>query len=175
MARDESALSGRLTRGRVIAAIALVTAVVVAGLALAAWLTAGSGAGYGKAGSSQPLSALDASASTSATLYPGVTGDVTLKISNPNPFPVRVTSVSLDGTNADIEADSAHPSCSPTGVSFTDQTGLSVDVPAKSGDTNGTVTATIAGSASMSNASANGCQGATFRIPVELSGASNAG
>jgi hypothetical protein len=163
-----------MTRRRFIALTVAVAALGVSGLVFAAWLTSGSGSGYAKAGTSEALSTLDASASTSATLYPGATGGVTLTISNPNPFPVRVTGVSLNGTNADIAADSGHASCSPTGVSFTDQTGLSIDVPAKSGGTNGTATATLTGAASMSNASADGCQGATFTIPVNLSGASNA-
>jgi hypothetical protein len=164
-----------VTRRKAIALGACLAARSVSGLVFAAWLTSGSGSGYAKAGTSQGLSTLDASASTTATLYPGVSGDVTIRVSNPNPFPVRVTSVSLNGTNADIAPDSGHASCSPTGVSFTNQTGLSIDVPAKSGGTNGTATATLTGAASMSNASADGCQGATFTIPVNLSGASNAG
>lgn len=147
---------------------------IVSAFVFAAWLAPGSGSGYAKAGSSQALSTLDASASTSATLYPGADGDVTVKISNPNAFPVRITSVSLDGDDSDIEPDGSHASCSPTGVSFTDQTGLTIDVPAKSGGTNGSATGTLTGAAHMSNASANGCQGATFTIPVSMSGASNA-
>src|SRR5688572_12667193 len=149
------------------------TALIVSAAVFAAWLSSGSGSAYSKAGSSQALSTLDASASTSATLYPGVSGDVTLTISNPNPFAVRVTSVSLNGNNSDITADSGHASCSPTGVSFSNQTGLSIDVPAKSGGTNGTATATLSAAASMSSTSADACQGATFAIPVNMSGASN--
>jgi hypothetical protein len=38
----------------------------------------------------------------------------------------------------------------------------------------GATTATLNGAASMSNASSDGCQGATFTIPVNLTGASNA-
>jgi hypothetical protein len=170
-----NAMKRVVSRRALIGLTACLAVLAVAGLVFAAWLTSGSGSGYAKAGSSQALSTVDASASTSATLYPGVTGDVTITVSNPNPFPVRVTSVSLNGTNADIAPDSGHASCSPTGVSFTNQTGLSIDVPAQSGGTNGTATATLTGAASMSNASANGCQGATFTIPVNLSGASNAG
>jgi hypothetical protein len=37
---------------------------------------------------------------------------------------------------------------------------------------NGETETTLSGAASMSNASLNGCQGATFTIPVTLSGAS---
>jgi hypothetical protein len=162
------------SRRRLTIVAAVAATLVAAGLVFAAWITSGSGSSYARAGSSQALSTLDASADTSATLYPGVTGDVTLKVSNPNPFPVRVTGVSLNGTNADITPDGGHPSCSPTGVSFTNQSGLSIDVPAKSGGTNGTATATLSDAVSMSNASADGCQGATFTIPVTLTGASNA-
>jgi hypothetical protein len=153
---------------------ATLLALVAVGLVYAAWTTSGSGSVYAKAGTSQALSTLDASASTTATLYPGSTGDVVLKVSNPNAFPVRVTGVSLNGTNANIAADAGHSGCTTTGVSFTSATGLTVDVPAKVGATNGSVEATLSGAAAMSNASVDACQGATFTIPVTLTGASNA-
>ena len=153
---------------------ATAAAVVITSMVFAAWTSNGTGSATTKAGSSQALSTVDASASTSATLYPGVNGDVKLTISNPNPFAVRVTSVALNGQNSDITPDGGHASCSPTGVSFTNQTGLTIDVPGKTGGTNGSATATLSGAASMSNASADGCQGATFTIPVSLTGASNA-
>jgi hypothetical protein len=153
---------------------ATLLALVAVGLVYAAWITSGSGSVYAKAGTSQALSTLDASASTTATLYPGSTGDVVLKVSNPNAFPVRVTGVSLNGTNASIAADAGHSGCTTTGVSFTNATGLTVDVPAKAGATNGSVEATLSGAAAMSNASVDACQGATFTIPVTLTGASNA-
>jgi hypothetical protein len=156
--------------------VALIASLVVlggAGLVFAAWLTSGSGSGYAKAGTSQALSTVDVSASTTATLYPGVSGDVVVKFSNPNPFQVRVTSVSLNGTSADITPDAAHSGCTTTGVSFTNQTALALDVPAKSGGVNGTLQTTLTGAASMSNASVDACQGATFTIPVTFGGSSN--
>jgi hypothetical protein len=159
---------------RATAAVVTVAVVIGVGLAYASWLASGTGSGYAKAGSAQALSTVDVSASTSATLYPGVSGDVLLKISNPNPYPIRVTGVSLNGTNASIVADGSHSGCTTTGVSFTDQTGLTIDVPARSGGTDGTVQTTLSGVAAMSNASLDACQGATFAIPVSLSGASNA-
>jgi hypothetical protein len=159
---------------RRIAILVAGAALTVTGLVYAAWLSTGSGSGYAKAGSAQALTTVDVSASTSATLYPGGSGDVLLKLSNPNPYPVRITSVSLNGTNGDIAADSGHSACTTTGVSFTNQTGQTIDVPAKSGSTNGTVQTTLTGAAGMSNASLDACQGATFTIPVTLSGSSNA-
>ncbi|MGZ5315887.1 MAG: hypothetical protein ACXW0S_08620 [Solirubrobacterales bacterium] len=141
-------------------------ALTAAGLVYAAWTTSGSGSGYAKAQSSQALTTVDVSASTTATLYPGASGNVQIRISNPNPYPVRVTDVTGNGP---ITADSGHATCVTTGVTFTNQTGLTLDVAA-----NGTQDRTSNGAAQMSNASDNGCQGATFTIPVSLTGASNA-
>ena len=166
-------MSRFLTRRTLVAFFATSSVLILTSLVFAAWLTSGSGSATAKAGSSQAISTLDASASTSATLYPGVSGDATIRISNPNGFAVRVTGVSLNGANSDITPDGSHSGCSPSGVSFTNQTGLTVDVPAKSGGTNGTATATLTGAVSMSNASVDACQGATFTIPVTLAGGSN--
>lgn len=159
---------------KLITAAGSLAAMAATALVLAAWTTNGSGSGYAKAGSSSPLSTVDVSASTTATLYPGKTGDVEIKISNPNGFAVQVTSVSLNGTNADITPDAGHSGCTTSGVSFSDQTGLSINVPAKVGAVNGATQATLTNAASMSNASLNACQGATFTIPVTISGSSTA-
>ena len=154
---------------RKLAVLTTMAALTVVGLVYAAWTTNGTGSGYAKAGTAQALSTVDVSASTSATLYPGgPAGDVKIRISNPNSYPVTVTSVNGSGT---ITADAGHPTCTTTGVSFTDQP-VSISVPAKSGGVNGETETTLSGAASMSNASSNGCQGATFTIPVTLSGAS---
>ena len=138
---------------------------VAVGLVYAAWTTNGSGSGYAKAGTSQALTTVDVSATTPATLYPGQNGDVKLQIHNPNPYNVRVTAVSGNGT---ITPDAGHSGCTTTGVTFTNQSGLTIDITANS-DT----TATLTGAASMSNASLNACQGAVFTIPVTLTGTSN--
>lgn len=165
----------RLSRKwKLIAAAGSLAAMAATALVLAAWTTNGSGSGYVKAGTSQTLSTVDVSASTTASLYPGVNGNVLIKVSNPNPYPVRVTGVSLNGTNGDITADAGHAGCTTTGVSFANQSGLTIDVPAKVGATNGETQATLNNAASMSNASLDACQGATFTIPVSLSGQSNA-
>jgi len=136
------------------------------GLVYAAWTTSGSGSGYAKAGSAQALTTVDVSASTAATLYPGANGDVLIKVNNPNPYPVRVTDVTGNGT---ITADSGHATCVTSGVTFTDQHSQTIDIPASS-----QTQTTLAGAAHMSNASDNGCQGATFTIPVSITGTSNA-
>jgi len=152
-----------------IAVLTIVAGFALVGLVYAAWTTNGTGDAYSKAGTAQTLSTVDVSASTSATLYPGVSGDVLIKIDNPNPFAVTVTAISGNGT---IAADSGHSGCTTTGVTFTNQTGLSLSVPAKSGGTDGVLQTTLTGAASMSNASLNACQGATFTIPVTITGSS---
>jgi hypothetical protein len=157
---------------RKLAAAIIGATFAVVGLVYAAWTTNGTGSAYTKAGTALSLTTVDVSASTAATLYPGTSGDVLVKIDNPNPYSVTVSAVSLNGTNADIAPDGSHSSCTTTGVSFANQTGLSISVPAKSGGVDGTTQTTLTGAASMSNASLNACQGATFTIPVTISGAS---
>lgn len=152
-------------RGLISAGMALI-ALAVVGLVYAAWTASGGGQGYAKASSAQALATVDVSASTGATLFPGADGDVLIRVSNPNAYPVRVTGVAGSGA---ITADSGHPACVTTGVTYTDQSGLTVDVSA-----GGQTQTTLSGAAHMSNASDNGCQGATFTVPVSLSGASNA-
>jgi hypothetical protein len=151
-------------------AVGVIVAVMAAvGLVYAAWTTNGTGSAYAKAGTAAAISTVDVSASTTATLYPGVTGDVLIKLDNPNPYPVTVTAVTGSGS---ITADAGHAGCTTTGVTFTNQTGLSLVIPAKSGGVDGVLQTTLTGSAAMSNASLNACQGAVFTIPVTLTGTS---
>ncbi len=154
------------TKKRILTSGVALLALAVVGLAYAAWTTSGSGSGTAKAKNAQALTTVDVSATTTATLYPGATGDVLLKTSNPNDYPVRVTDVKGNGA---ITATGGSGTCTTTGVTFTDQTGKSIDIPAK-----GSTEATMTGAAAMSNLSEDGCQGATFTIPVSLSGTSNA-
>jgi hypothetical protein len=148
-------------------ALAAITALVVTGLLVAAWSTGGSGNGYAKAGTASALALNDASASTVADLYPGSNGAVKLSVTNPNPFPVRITAVTKQAAGT-ITSDKGAACNASTGVTFTNQTGLALDLAA-----NGTSTFTLSGAVSMSNASDNSCQGAVFTIPVDVTAASN--
>jgi hypothetical protein len=151
---------------KVTAAAVLTGAMLMASIAYAAWTATGSGSGYAKATSAQALTTVDVSASTGATLYPGATGDVEIEIDNPNPYPVTVTDVTGSGA---IDSDTT-PACdASTGVTYTDQSALTLNVGA-----NSSATFTLAGAVAMSNASDTTCQGAVFTIPVNLSGTSNA-
>ena len=152
-------MSKKLTVGTLFAGVML-----AGSIAFAAWTATGTGSGYAKATTAQVLTTVDVSASTTATLYPGATGNVLLRISNPNPYPVTVTDVAGSGA---IVSDTTAACDASTGVTFTDQTGLSLSVPAS-----GAATFTLSGSVAMANSSHTSCQGAVFTIPVTLSGAS---
>ena len=132
-----------------------------AGTAYAYFTSAGRGTGSASTGTMQTVTVAAATATQSTALLPGGTGDVSLKVTNPNGY--AVTLISVTGTGGAITADGGHPGCTTTGVTFTNQTGLSTAIPA-----GGPSTIDLPGAAAMSAASSAGCQGATFSIPVTI-------
>jgi hypothetical protein len=156
---------GRRFRRRSTLLAVLALGVIGAGVAVAAWNVTGSGSGYAKAGSASALTIEDATASTVADLYPGATGAAKLKVTNPNLFGVRITTVTGAGA---ITSDKGASCDAATGVAFTNLTGQTLDVAAGAMQT-----FTLAGAVAMSNASDDACQGAVFTIPVSVSGVSN--
>jgi hypothetical protein len=148
--------------------LAAIVVLVLSSIVFAAWSTSGSGTGYAKAGTASALTLGDATASTTADLYPGSTGTVQLKVTNPNSFPVRITAVSKQAAGS-ITSDKGASCNASTGVTFNNQTGLTLDLAAGA-----TSTFPLSGAVSMSNASDNTCQGAVFTIPVDVTGTSNA-
>lgn len=94
-------------------------------------------------------------------LQPGSTGEVIVKVDNPNSYAVHLVSVVAAG----VITVSGGSGCtlSNSGVAFTDQTGLSVPIPATT-----TQLVRLPGAVAMSTASVSGCQGATFNIPVTI-------
>lgn len=157
----------KLSKKFLIVVVLGVVTVAVAGIAIAAWSVNGSGTGYAKASTASAVTLGDASAESTATLYPGASGTAKLKVSNPNAFPVRITAVTGNGTitTADVTCNASH------GVTFVNQTGLTLDLAAN--ETNQVFTL-ASGSVTMSNASVNACQGQTFSIPVSVTAISNA-
>jgi hypothetical protein len=131
------------------------------GTAYAYYTSSGQSTGSASTGTMQTVTVAAATVTPSTPLLPGGSGDVTLKVTNPNSF--AVTLVSVVGTGGTITADSGHPGCTATGVTFSNQTGLSTTIPA-----NSTATIDLPGAASMSTASSAGCQGAAFSIPVTI-------
>jgi hypothetical protein len=135
---------------------------MASGVAWAAWTADGTGNGYAKATTAQALTT--SSATVTGDLYPGsTTGDVVVKITNPNAYAVNVTSIQGNGS---ITSDTTGCTTANSGVSFAGWTGTEHF---NAGETR---TVTLADTASMAGTSDNACQGATFTIPVALSGAS---
>ena len=95
--------------------------VLASTVALASWLATGTGNGYAKAGTAQPLTTNVATV-TSGSLYPGGNGDVYITVNNPNPYPVTVTGVT--GTTAIVTTDNNATCDGATGVTFTNQSRL---------------------------------------------------
>lgn len=147
--------------------IAATGVLLAASVAFAAWTASGTGTGTAKAITAQALNTIDASGTTTAQLYPGATGDLRLTINNPNPYPVKVTSVGAG--SGSITSDKGTACDASTGVTFSPQSGLALNVPASS-----QASFTLTGAVAMSNASDDTCQGALFTIPITITGASNA-
>jgi hypothetical protein len=137
---------------------------LAAGVAFAAWTATGSGNGYAQAKGMSAVTLGDASTYTTAQLYPGGTGDLVLRVTNPNSYDVTVTTVT--GTGPAITAPTNATCDASTGVSFTNQSGLSGASYLVPGG--GTATITLTGAVSMSSASVNACKGLTFTVPVSV-------
>ena len=153
-------------RKLIVVSAVLVLAIVAVGVGLGAWSLGGTGNGSAKASTASNITLADASAYTTADLYPGATGNLKLRATNPNSFPVRITAVSGNGT---ITSDKGAACDASTGVTLTNQTGLTLDLAAGA-----TATLTVPNAVSMSNSSDNSCQGAIFTVPVSLTAVSNA-
>jgi hypothetical protein len=126
----------------------------------------GSGSATGSAAT--PAALTIASAAAGAALYPGGQSDVSLTVSNPNPFIVHVGSFSLatgQGTGG-FAVDAGHAGCATSTLSFTTQTNGAAGwtVPARVGATNGTLAVSLPNALAMSAGAANACQAATFDV-----------
>ena len=127
----------------------------------AAWLVTGNGNGAAQATTAANL--IVTPGTTTADLYPGTTGAVRVNVNNPNPFGVTITSIAANGA-----VTTTAPGCTTTGVTFTAPTTTGQVIAAGA-----TATLTLPNAASMSNASDNACQGATFSVPVTVSASSS--
>jgi hypothetical protein len=157
------------SRKRLVRVGALLVGVSVIGVAVAAWTTGGSGSGQASAGSAGSMTISAGTPSTS--LYPTASADVAATVSNPNPYKVHVSSISLGA----ISVDGGHSSCNTASLSVTSpqsNSGSGWDIPAKSGGVNGSLDIDLANAISMTNAANDSCQGATFTVALTATGAS---
>lgn len=152
----------RASRRRRLYVVAFLTGLTfVVGVAFAQWLATGTGSGRATAAVAEPLTTATSTAS-SGGLYPGGSGDLHLVIVNPNPYAVTVSTVAGNGT---ITSDTAGCDATTHAVTFTDQTDLALYV----GPTTSASHA-LAGAVAMGISAADACQGASFTIPVALTG-----
>lgn len=153
-------------RGRLVLALTATLLLAGTGTAVAYWAASGSGTGAAAAGTAAPLTTITSSATPSTLLYPnGPAAAVTLTVANPNSYAVTITAVAANGA---VAASGGLGTCTTTGVTLgTPTSGLPVTVPA-----NGSATVELGGAATMTGDAENGCQGATFTLPVSLTGAS---
>jgi hypothetical protein len=135
------------------------------GTAYAYWSAPGAGSGAASAGQLQTLTtqALVQAAPGQHPLSPGGVADAVVRVSNPNPYAVQLYSVSSAGP---ATADSSHPQCVRTGVSF--QNPATPLTPTVTVPANSTQTVTLSSSVSMDLTSDAGCQGAHFNLPLTL-------
>jgi hypothetical protein len=153
-------------RTRTILSIAAAAAIVVnAGAAWAYWQVTQSRTGPATAGTAVELT-LGARNDLNRPLTPGRTGNLTVTVTNEYDFPVRITRVTPGGGN--IVADDEHrdAGCTVPAVSMTrPRFDVSWDV------AHNTVGAfTIPDGLIMSRSTQRACRGATFTVPVRVTG-----
>jgi hypothetical protein len=156
-----AAPTSRTRRVAVTAALVAGAVVLPTGVAQAYWRTTGSGTAAATAGTISPLVAQTATAA-GPTLAPGGTGTLVVKVRNPNTVDVRLTSVSANG--APSAAGGLGTCTSFVLVLQTPTAGLPTVVPAGA-----TVAIHLANGIALMSAE-NGCQGATFSVPVTVNG-----
>jgi hypothetical protein len=164
--RGKGRLDGR-TRS-ILSAAAVAAVVVNAGAAWAYWKVTASETDGARADTAVELT-LRGRSDLNRPLTPGGTGNLTVTLTNDNNYPITITSVSLGGGN--VVADDQHRDAGcrkGTGVSLTKTAfPVSWDVPRN------TIGAfSIPDGLRMAASSKKACQGATFTVPVQVSGVS---
>jgi hypothetical protein len=148
----------RMARRAAVLTSAAIVVLAGAGIACAYFISSGSGTAAASTGALKVSIASTAGTPRTPLLPGGPAGDVTLQVDNPNAFAVTLISVVGDGTIT------ASTGCTDPDVTFANQTGLQVNIPANS--TNYQVD--LPGAATLGASSPNDCQGATFSIPVTI-------
>ncbi len=151
-------------------AVAILALGALAAPAFGYFVAGGSGLGSHGTGTLQPPTILPATVGAPATsLLPGTSADLLVTVSNPNPGPVTLVSVAqgggvtVQGGTGCTDDPSWPGTLGNSGVSLPTASALSIPVAGGA-----TVTVHLAAGASMSTASAPGCQGASFQIPVTV-------
>ena len=145
----------------------VVASLALAGTASAYWPTGGAASGSAASGSSLASLTTTATPATGSPLVPGGPAvALSVTVDNPGSLAVTVTGVALD-TSRGIGVTGARGTCTNPPLTVVTPAGWSgLTVPA-----NGTTGATtIAAAVSLGAGASSGCQGATFTIPLTLTG-----
>jgi hypothetical protein len=146
-----------------------VAAAIVAGLiagAVGYWTGAGAGSAATTLDNPQALTLVPGNPSTQVS--PGAGSDVATVVSNPNPYQVQISSISLDtgqGTGG-FGVDGPHSGCDLATLGFTTQTngGSGWTVPAMVDATPGSLSISMAGALTMGTGASDACQGGSFTV-----------
>lgn len=142
------------TRRLATAGFGAVALLLAGGIAYAAWSVFGSGS---TTATSTTIAPLGVTTTVGAQLYPGGTTLLTVTVSNPNPRPVTVTSITQNG---------AITGCTTPDLTLT-LPAVSLPVPA-----GGSASVVLGPVVAMGTSSSTDCQGVTFTIPLRATGAS---
>lgn len=156
------ALGARLAHIGFVAAVTLIAlGLLAAATAYAFWSSTGTGTGAGSTASVVELTTTAATPS-GTTLVPNETAPLVITVTNPNPMPVVVASVQLDPHRA-VQVSGSVGACVAPPLTVDVTTSLSLAAES-------TATVTLPDAVTLGASAASGCQGATFTIPVTLSG-----
>jgi hypothetical protein len=161
----------RPRRLRLTAAIATLSMLGTTSAAYAYWTSTGGGSTTAATATAQAMAVTGGT--PAGALYPGGQADVALSVSNPNPFPARIGSLSLNtgqGTGG-FALDGGHVGCGLSALTFAPQTngGRGWYIPPKVGSTNGSLAIGLANAIAMDTNAATACQGATFTVYLTAS------
>lgn len=150
---------------RVLGFVASVVVALVVGLGggacYAAFAATGSGSGSSAVGAMQHVPLVVATDAVPATaLYPGGSGEVDLRLRNPNPFPVWLEHLQQSGPVA--VTGGAGCTADDAGVALVEQDGLHVEIPTG----NQVTLVRLPAAATMAADSPAGCAATSFTIPV---------
>ena len=141
-----------------------VLALLAGGAAVAYYKSnvATSGTGSAATAATQAVT-LNTTAAVSTGVYPGGPGaDITISVTNPYARAIAVNAIAINGT---ITIAGASGTCTTTGLAIAAPTQLPVSVPAST-----TLSVTLTSVVKMGLTADSGCQGATFTIPLQVTG-----
>jgi hypothetical protein len=146
---------------------ALVMLLAGAAVVYAAFSASGTGSGRATAVTAQPIAIAGVSCGT-ADLYPGgPAGAICFTLTNTNPYTVHFTNVAYLPPPTVITANSTNCPAGNVAFAYPPPT-TTVDYTVGPGQTTGLLS--IPGVLKMESFAADGCQGATFNVPILLTG-----